>query len=651
MPRFDLEANRSPAFPWRISVFDVRIVMLLFLILPAFFSVNLSAESSSEKSTAVEKQIQDGYLDINGTSLYYKTMGNGEPIVVLHGGPGFDHRQFLPNIWDLASNFRVILFDQRGTGLSSGPVDAKSITMENFIEDIEGIRRAFGIEKMNLFGHSWGGILAMHYALSHPDKLNTLILASTAASFSSFGEMREAIAKRRSPEDTATLEAISESDAYLAQDPQAIERFWRVYFKVYFADPSLVSGLDLVFTENTIRNANAVAGLILESAGEFELHEELARLSVPSLILHGDSDPMPLTYAERIDASLPDSELVVLEQSGHWVFVDAMKQVNDAVMDFLVLEEVERPPAGKYYSQAPPGLVPELFASGILSTGHHEHSGPIYSPDMRHLFFTVADQDQHVILYQHREGNQWSKTKVAPFSGRYSDDRPFFSVDGTRLFFESKRPVDDDSTGGNWNWWYSDLSNLGWGDARLEEDFSSLDMSTPAIAASGNLYFCATRPEGFGRSDIYVAEFVAGRYKDPVNLGELVNSTAMEAWLHVAPDESYLLFSSFGRDSVSGLYVTFKGPDGAWTEAMALDETINAEGDERFVTVSPDGKYLFFNSQRDGYPPFSTNALTVRDLKSRLLAPQSSRSRGDIYWVDAKVLERFRPDSNGGGHQ
>ena len=175
--------------------------------------------------------LEDGFVDTNGTTLYYKTMGSGEPIVVLHGGPGFDHQQFLPFIWELSSDYKVILYDQRGTGLSSGPVDSASITIDNFIEDIEGIRRAFDIERMNLLGHSWGGILAMHYGISHPDRLKSLILCSTAASIQSFDDMDAAKMRNWLPDDIELIQSIAASEGFQNNDPEAIERFWRVYFR------------------------------------------------------------------------------------------------------------------------------------------------------------------------------------------------------------------------------------------------------------------------------------------------------------------------------------------------------------------------------------------------------------------------------------
>jgi proline iminopeptidase len=280
-------------------------------------------------------EIEEGYLEVNGTTLFYKTMGKGDPIVVLHGGPGFDHRQFLPYIWELASEHQVILYDQRGTGLSSGPVDSLSINIDSFIADIEGIRRAFDLEKINLLGHSWGGILAMHYGIAHPERLRSLILCSTAASAESFTEMRENYEADRLPGDGERLMEIYSSEKFKSDDPRTIEQFWRLYFKPYFADQSLVAGLDLQFTPNTIRYSNQVAGYVLGSIGAFELHEQLQVIECPTLVIHGDADPMPYRYAERIHENIPGSELVIARDAGHWLFVDATDVFRDSILDFL----------------------------------------------------------------------------------------------------------------------------------------------------------------------------------------------------------------------------------------------------------------------------------------------------------------------------
>lgn len=286
-------------------------------------------------SWAGSSGIREGHLDVNGTRLFFKTMGEGDPIVVLHGGPGFDHRQFLPYIWQLATEHQVILYDQRGTGLSSGPVDAASINIDTFVADLDGVRKAFGIDHMNLVGHSWGGILAQYYAIRHPDRLKSLVLCSTTASASAFAEMRANYEAARLPEDVELLGEIYDSEAYKNGDPETVERFWRIYFKPYFADQNLVDKMDLHFEQNTIKNSSAVAGFILKSIGEFDLHHDLRGIRCPTLILHGDSDPMPLAYAEKIRDSIDGSTLVIAENSGHWLFVDATDTFTSTILEFL----------------------------------------------------------------------------------------------------------------------------------------------------------------------------------------------------------------------------------------------------------------------------------------------------------------------------
>ena len=290
-----------------------------------------SALASSQPTLVVE----EGFIETNGTNLYFKTLGTGEPIVVLHGGPGFDHQQFMPHLDELAGQHKLIFYDQRGTGRSEGPVDSNSITIENFIEDLEGIRKAFGIEKMNLLGHSWGGMLAMHYSILHHDKLKSLVLASTAASVQSFSDTGAAITSRRDPEDTALLESIHASESFKENDPKAIELFWDVYFRVHFQDPDMASQLHTPVTANTIRYSNDVAGYILASVGQFDLHDALESVDVPTMIIHGDLDLMPVSYARKIHRSLPDSQLVIVEGSGHWVFVDGRELFTESISDFL----------------------------------------------------------------------------------------------------------------------------------------------------------------------------------------------------------------------------------------------------------------------------------------------------------------------------
>lgn len=105
-----------------------------------------------------------GIIKSQEADLFYKVIGSGTPIFVLHGGPGMDHKYFLPHLENLGNTFQFIFFDQRICGKSSWDLDSTSINMSSFVKDIEAVRKHFQLEKINLLGHSWGGLLAMWYA-------------------------------------------------------------------------------------------------------------------------------------------------------------------------------------------------------------------------------------------------------------------------------------------------------------------------------------------------------------------------------------------------------------------------------------------------------------------------------------------------------
>ncbi|MCP4290660.1 MAG: alpha/beta fold hydrolase [bacterium] len=299
------------------------------------FSYEVFAQSPSQVHDDSNPAITTGFVSAQGADLFFKTLGTGDPIIVLHGGPGFDHRQFLPFIWELVEGHQVILYDQRGTGLSSGAVDSVSIHIDTFVADIEAVREHFGIDQMNLIGHSWGGILAMYYALEHPDQLRSLVLCSTTASIDAFDEMRANYVQLRTPEDNAALEEIGGGDAFNNGDPEAWERFWRVWFRTYFHDRTQADRMDLVFLPNTINNCGPVAGYVLGSIGSFELHDQLTSITCPTLVMHGLADPMPSSYAQKIHQAIPGSELVLAPKVGHWFFVDGTKIFTDSILGFL----------------------------------------------------------------------------------------------------------------------------------------------------------------------------------------------------------------------------------------------------------------------------------------------------------------------------
>src|SRR5271165_5645601 len=148
----------------------------------------LSAETPRSRAASLVYPIEEGYVDAHGVLIYYTTVGRGEPLMIVHGGPGASHDYFLPYLLPLARTNRLIFIDERGSGRSSKLEDVHGYTIENMVEDVEAVRVALGMGKITLLGHSAGGVLAQAYALKYQKNLTHLILAST---FSSTSELNK----------------------------------------------------------------------------------------------------------------------------------------------------------------------------------------------------------------------------------------------------------------------------------------------------------------------------------------------------------------------------------------------------------------------------------------------------------------------------
>jgi len=114
---------------------------------------------------------REGHVAVPGARLFCRALGDGMPLIVLHGGPDFDHHYLVPELDCLASRFRLIYYDQRGRGRSSEGVTPEDVGIASEVDDLERVRRHFGLDSMALLGHSWGSLLALEYATRHPERV------------------------------------------------------------------------------------------------------------------------------------------------------------------------------------------------------------------------------------------------------------------------------------------------------------------------------------------------------------------------------------------------------------------------------------------------------------------------------------------------
>jgi proline-specific peptidase len=180
---------------------------------------------------------KEGYATVGNARLYYRVVGQGQPMVVLHGGPDFDHNYLLPDMDRLSRLFRIIYYDQRGRGRSGENVRPEDVTLKSEMEDLESLREFFQLDSIAVLGHSWGGLLAMEYATRLPDHVSHLILMNTApASHDDFILFRQE-RQKTAAEDLEKMRALSSTSAYQAGDIQKEAQYYRIHFKAALRQP------------------------------------------------------------------------------------------------------------------------------------------------------------------------------------------------------------------------------------------------------------------------------------------------------------------------------------------------------------------------------------------------------------------------------
>jgi proline iminopeptidase len=266
---------------------------------------------------------------VNGVTLLERRAGAGPPVVVLHGGPGADHNYLLPAFDALATGRSLIYYDQRGGGRS--PVAREvPVGWREQVADLESLRMTWALERLTIAGYSWGGMLAMLYAITHPARVERLALISPAPAWRSAREEFERRFQERtmSPELQAARKALRES-GLRERDPAAhAQRIFELAVAGYFHDPARARDL------TPFRVTERTRAEVWESLGDFDLRPALRALHLPALVLHGDDDPIPVESA-RETADCLGAEFVLLRDCGHVPYVEAFDTFVSTLDRFL----------------------------------------------------------------------------------------------------------------------------------------------------------------------------------------------------------------------------------------------------------------------------------------------------------------------------
>lgn len=264
--------------------------------------------------------------DLNGTKLYLKIEGKGEPLIVVHGGPGMNHTYFKPHLDELAKKYRVVYYDQRSSGKSSIPrID--SITMELFVDDIEAIRKYLNAEKVNILAHSWGSIPAVKYGIKYGNNVDKLILCNAIPLNKDYDtKMRQNQLEKTTSLDSTDASIIKGSPNFKAGKPSAHKKLMLLSFRNSFYKTHNAKYLNFDVPANYKPANSALFAGLSKDLQPYDYYEDLKRFNFPVMIMHAKEDAIPLEADEHAIRNLPRGQLEVFKKSGHFIFIEENKK-------------------------------------------------------------------------------------------------------------------------------------------------------------------------------------------------------------------------------------------------------------------------------------------------------------------------------------
>ncbi len=267
--------------------------------------------------------------EVRGVGIFERRIGSGPPTVVLHGGPGAHHDYLLPGFDALARGRELIYYDQRGGGRSAVSRETP-VGWKEQVADLEELRGVWGLERLSLAGYSWGGLLALLYAVEFPDRVASLALVSPAPAWREARlEFERRFAERNLAPALQRERAVLRESGLRERDPLAYaQRLFELSVAPYFSDPARAREL------TPFRVTGRTQQEVWSSLADYDLRPALAHLAIPAIVLHGTSDPIPIETARTL-AELLKAEFHSLPECGHVPYVEAFEPFVGLMDDFL----------------------------------------------------------------------------------------------------------------------------------------------------------------------------------------------------------------------------------------------------------------------------------------------------------------------------
>jgi proline iminopeptidase len=262
-------------------------------------------------------------------------VGDGTPVIVIHGAIGLGST-YMRALDPWADELRLVYYDQRGSGET--PLgDVQLVSFAGGVEDLDGLRRVLGLDRVQLLGHSAGAYLAALYAAAHPEATSGIVLLNPGPPLAPDLMQRfgMAMAARRTPADDEARRAIEESAGFVAHQPAALERHQLNTFLPFFRDRATIDRVCLGFTAITAANVQQAPERMVGSLGGLDPMRQFAGIGCPTLVVHAELDPIPVDWSRLLADTIPEADLVVIEGGSHFPMIEDAAALHSAVVPWL----------------------------------------------------------------------------------------------------------------------------------------------------------------------------------------------------------------------------------------------------------------------------------------------------------------------------
>lgn len=311
--------------------YRLRRIQLFSLAVSAALIVSADSQNTPSPLTVYATQFKSEKIPRGGFDLYYRSLGGGEPVLILSGGPGDDCDYMLPVASEIAKSAQAILLEQRGTGRSlPSRIEKSTVDLALYLEDFEALRAHLNVRRWTVVGHSAGGILAMDYAAAFPDRVNKLVLLDTVpVAFQYLTAFQDNVLDRLSLEDRDRLATLEKADS-----PQSPALIAELEAKALFFDRKIGAELAGVLSRAWHADVAHLLGPEITAPG-YDLRPRLKEFNRQVLVLNGRQDPMDPLMAYETSTAFRHSTLLFLDRAGHFPWFDQPKEFDKALGNFL----------------------------------------------------------------------------------------------------------------------------------------------------------------------------------------------------------------------------------------------------------------------------------------------------------------------------